>query len=192
MSPRIWRRLRQIVQILVLLLFLALFAYTNAQRPQRFWTDIFARFDPLLMLSAALAGRVLLGGLVLAGIIVALTVVFGRVWCGWFCPLGTVLEWLGPRRSRRKAPAEKWRVLKYLLLFAILIAALLGNQTLLVLDPITILNRTLTTAIWPALRYAVMGTEELLYGFPHCGGRWMLSTVPLCNPYSRVFSRSLR
>ena len=170
MSPRIWRRLRQIVQILVLLLFLALFAYTNAQRPQRFWTDIFARFDPLLMLSAALAGRVLLGGLVLAGIIVALTVVFGRVWCGWFCPLGTVLEWLGPRRSRRKAPAEKWRVLKYLLLFAILIAALLGNQTLLVLDPITILNRTLTTAIWPALRYAVMGTEELLYGFPALWG----------------------
>ena len=165
-----WKRLRQTVQILVLLLFLALFTYTNAQRPQRFWTDIFARLDPLLMLSAALAGRVLLGGLALAGITVVITVVFGRVWCGWLCPLGTVLEWLGPRRSRRKEPAEKWRVLKYLLLFAILIAALLGNQTLIVLDPITILNRTLATAIWPALRYAVVGAEEFLYEFPALWG----------------------
>ena len=114
LSPRMWKRLRQTVQILALLLFLALFAYTNAQRPQRFWTDIFARLDPLLMLSAALAGRVLLGGLALAGTTVVMTVVFGRVWCGWLCPLGTVLEWMGPRRSRRQAPAETWRVLKFL------------------------------------------------------------------------------
>lgn len=161
-----WRRLRQTVQILALLLFLAVFAYTNAQRPQRFWTDIFARLDPLLMLSATLAGRALLGGLALAGITVLLTLVFGRVWCGWFCPLGTALELLGPQRSRRKAPAEKWRVLKYLILFAILIAAALGNQTLIVLDPITILNRTLATAVWPALRYSVVGVEGFLYQYP--------------------------
>jgi MauM/NapG family ferredoxin protein len=46
------------------------------------------------------------------------------------------------------------------------VAAVLGNQTLLILDPITILNRTLTTAIWPALRFAVVETEALLYQFP--------------------------
>ena len=170
MSPAIWRRLRQIVQILVLLLFLAIFAYTNAQRPQRFWTDIFARLDPLLMVSAALAGRVMLAGLAFASIVVVLTVVFGRVWCGWLCPLGTVLEWLGPRKARRKAPADRWRVLKYLFLFAILFAALLGNQTLTVLDPITILNRTLATAVWPSLRYAVAEIEALLYEFPALWG----------------------
>jgi MauM/NapG family ferredoxin protein len=118
------------------------------------------------MLTATLAGRVLVGGFALAGVTLLLTLLFGRVWCGWLCPLGTVLEWLGPRRSHAKAPPEKWRVLKYLLLFAILLAAILGNQTLLILDPITILNRTLTTAFWPALRYAVVETEVLLYQFP--------------------------
>jgi polyferredoxin len=163
LSPRTWKRLRQTVQILALLLFLAIFAYTNAQRPQRFWPDIFARLDPLLMVSASLAGRVLLAGLALAGITVVLTLLFGRVWCGWLCPLGTVLEWLGPRRSRRKAPFEKLRAVKYLLLFAILFAALLGNQTLAVLDPITILNRTLASAVWPALRHIVVSVEEFLY-----------------------------
>ena len=166
MSPRAWKKLRQIVQILALLLFFAVFIYTNAQRPQRFWTDIFTRLDPLLMVSASLAGRALQAGLILAAIVVLLTLLFGRVWCGWFCPLGTLLEWTSPRRSRQKAPGERLRLLKYLLLFAILMAAVLGNQTLIVLDPITILNRTLATAVWPALRYAVVTIEELLYQAP--------------------------
>ena len=166
MTPRAWRRLRQAVQILALLLFVAIFLYTNAQRPQRFWADLFSRLDPLLMLSATLAGRALVSGVALAGVTLLLALLFGRVWCGWLCPLGTVLEWLGPRRSSAKAPPERWRVLKYLLLFAIVLAAILGNQTLLIFDPITILNRTLTTAIWPALRFAVVETETILYQFP--------------------------
>ena len=164
-SPRTWRRIRQVVQVLALLLFLGLFVYTNAGRPSYFWTDIFARLDPLLMLAASLAGRVLVGGLVLAALILLLTLVFGRVWCGWLCPLGTLLEWLGPRRTRHKAPPEQWRNVKYLLLLFILSAALLGNQTLSVLDPITILNRSLTTAVWPGLRYAVQEIEAFLYQF---------------------------
>lgn len=166
MSPHSWRRLRQTVQILALLLFLGIFVYTNAQRPARFWADLFTRLDPLLMLSATLAGRTLVSGVVLAGITLLLTLVFGRVWCGWLCPLGTVLEWLGPRRSIHKAPPEKWRSFKSLVLFAVLLAAVLGNLTLILFDPITILNRTLTAALWPALRYAVVGTETVLYGFP--------------------------
>jgi MauM/NapG family ferredoxin protein len=168
LTAHTWRRLRQAVQALALLLFLALFVYANAQRPQRFWADVFARLDPLLMLTASLAGRVLVGGLVLAGIVLLLTLLFGRVWCGWLCPLGTVLEWLGPRRGRRsrhKAPPEAWRTAKYLLLLALVVAALLGSQALIFLDPITILNRTLATALWPGLRFAVIGAETFLYQF---------------------------
>jgi polyferredoxin len=165
MSPRIWRRLRQTAQLLALLLFFAIFVYTNAQRPGSFWADLFSRLDPLLMVSASLAGRALVGGLALAGVTLLLTLLFGRVWCGWFCPLGTLLEWLGPRRTRHKAPPEGWRVLKYLFLFAILTAAALGNQSLIIFDPITILNRTMGAAFWPALRYVVVESEGFLYQF---------------------------
>lgn len=170
MSGRAWRRLRQSVQILTLLLFLFLFVYTNAQRPQRFWADLFSRLDPLVMLTATLAGRALVSGLALTGLTLVLTLLFGRLWCGWLCPLGTVLEWLRPRRWRRKPPSEKWRTIKYVLLFVILSAALLGNQTLLFLDPITILNRTLATTIWPGLRHAILRAEAFLYQFESLWG----------------------
>ncbi len=165
MSAHTWRRLRQSAQILALLLFIAIFIYANAQRPQRFWADLFSRLDPLLMLSATLAGRTLVSGAILAALILLLTLLLGRVWCGWLCPLGTLLEWLGPRRRRRNPPPEKWRAIKHWLLFVILFAALLGNQTLLFLDPITILNRTLATAVWPALGYATLQAETFLYRF---------------------------
>jgi MauM/NapG family ferredoxin protein len=76
-----------------------------------------------------------------------------------------VLDWLRPRRAHLRPPAERWRAGKYLLLAAILTAALFGNQSLLVLDPITILNRTVVTAAWPAVRSVVMAAESFLYRF---------------------------
>jgi MauM/NapG family ferredoxin protein len=195
LSAVTWRRLRQGVQILAMALFLGLFVYSNAQRPQRFWTDLFSQFDPLLMLAASLAGRVVVGGIVLAGITLLLTVLFGRVWCGWLCPLGTALEWLRPRRVRHKAPPEKWRAIKVVLLLVILFAAVLGNQTLIVLDPITILNRTLAAAIWPAARYGVVGVEAFLYQFPPLWGPLdaihALLVQPLVQEVQPVFGLSL-
>jgi polyferredoxin len=170
LSGRAWRRLRQITQVVALVLFLSLFLYTNAQRPQRFWADLFSRLDPLVMFSATLGGRALVGGIALAGITLLITLVFGRVWCGWVCPLGTLLEWLGPKRSTGRAPAETWRAGKSLLLLAVFGAALLGNHTLVVLDPLTILNRTLATAAWPALRFVIVEGEAFLYQFPALWG----------------------
>jgi len=164
MSPRTWRNVRQGVQILSLLFFLALFLRANAQRALHLGADLFSRLDPLAMLTASLAGRALATGAVLASLVVMLTLLFGRVWCGWICPLGTILDWV-PARRPGKLPPDSWRVAKYLVLFATLVAALLGNQTLLILDPLTLLTRSLTTALWPAARHALVEGEALLYHF---------------------------
>jgi polyferredoxin len=123
------------------------------------------RLDPLLMLANILSSRTFLLASSLALFTVLFTLLFGRAWCGWICPLGTTLDIFSFDRVRgkRPSPLESWRRVKFGLLFAILVSALLGNLTLLVLDPLTLFYRTLTTAILPAVNQIILSVETGLY-----------------------------
>jgi ferredoxin len=126
------------------------------------------RLDPLAMLAHMLASRTALAGSALALIIVGLTLLSGRAWCGWLCPLGTLLDWFPLRRRRPAQPSvsESWRSVKHGLLVTILVAAAFANLTLLIFDPLTILFRTLSTSVWPAVDQLVTGLETGLYRVP--------------------------
>jgi polyferredoxin len=163
--PRQWQRLRKVVQNAALLIFVALFVWSRRGGWPGIVVNFPMRLDPLAMLAHLLASRTLLAGSALALITVAVTLLLGRVWCGWLCPLGTILDHssgLTGRRSRQ-APAESWRRAKYVLLLAILAGATLANLTLLIFDPLTILFRTLSASVWPAVDQAVSAVERALY-----------------------------
>ena len=129
------------------------------------------RLDPLLMFSNLLASRAFLPASFIALITILLTLVFGRAWCGWICPLGTTLDLfsLDKLRGKRRPPSEHWRNVKYALLVVVLTAALFGNLTLLALDPLTLLFRSLTAAILPALNQVIVVAENTLFPIPHLG-----------------------
>ncbi|MCX6071866.1 MAG: 4Fe-4S binding protein [Chloroflexi bacterium] len=159
-----WRRLRQAVQALSLLGFLALFIAAARQPNPPPIVALLFRLDPLAVLAQSIASRTLLATSVVALLTLALTLVFGRAWCGWLCPLGTVLDVITPRRRRAaRASLEPWRAVKYLMLAAVLVAALFGSLTLLVLDPITILFRALAAGLSPAADWLVTALERLAY-----------------------------
>jgi polyferredoxin len=126
------------------------------------------RLDPLVTLAHLLASRTFLVSSALALITVGLTLALGRAWCGWLCPLGTILDLFPLRQRRNKAegPDDSWRGAKYALLLTILAAALFTNLTLMIFDPLTILFRTLTVSVRPALDQIITGAEVGLYGIP--------------------------
>lgn len=152
------------------------------------------RLDPLAMLAHLLASRTVLVGSAVALLTVALTLIVGRAWCGWLCPLGTLLDLFSLRQWRRTRPAppEGWRAVKYGLLLTILLAAALTNLTLMIFDPLTLLWRTLSASVWPALDRIVTAVETALYQIPALSAP--VSTFetlarPALLPYEPVFYR---
>ena len=160
-----WITARKAVQYASLSAFLLLFLLTKQGGWPADLVNLAMRLDPLLMLAHLLSSRTFLLGSTLALLVILATVVFGRAWCSWICPLGTILDIFSLKRSRGKRlpPPEAWRKVKYGLLMVILVAALLSNLTLLVFDPLTILFRSLGVAIWPAIDQIVTYLERSLF-----------------------------
>ncbi len=160
-----WQRARQITQIISVISFFLLAALTFRGSESIIPLDLYFRLDPLVAFGAMLAARAVIVTMLLALAAVAFGFTFGRAWCGWLCPLGAILDWVTPRGARKTELHPSWRGGKYVLLLILFFAALLGNLTFMVLDPITLLNRTFSSAFMPALNVLVAGVESLLYPF---------------------------
>ncbi|MCJ7623968.1 MAG: 4Fe-4S binding protein, partial [Anaerolineaceae bacterium] len=85
----------------------------------------------------------------------------------WICPMGTIIDLIKPKcKVSLKSQSLSWlKIVKYLLFFILIISALFGNQTLTILDPITILNRTISSSIFPAAQSSIYGIESFFYRF---------------------------
>jgi len=143
------RRLRQLIQYLALALFLYLLVRTTWEGGSPIPVNVFARLDPLLALNTMLAARTAIPTFAPAMITVLATLALGRIWCGWICPLGTVLDLFGT--NVRDGIPERFRQVKYFLLFVVIAAALLASLPLMWLDAITILEWPLAGALYPAI-----------------------------------------
>jgi polyferredoxin len=122
---------RRIVQTAALLAFfgLVLVARRHGEESPAVWLQGFFLLDPLVLAMTWLAGHAIPAALLASLATVVLTLLLGRVFCGWFCPLGTlnaiagrVLEFFWPRR-REPQHWSRWQLTKYYLLVAILVMA---------------------------------------------------------------------
>ena len=145
--------LRRFIQAFALVSFLVLFFYVcwpYDARPETDthdgWPDFYAQnlndkeivpaelflvIDPLVSLSTGLAARSWVWSLGCAALILVACVAVPRGFCGYLCPLGTLIDlfdWLvGKRVTRFRVADDGWWVhIKYYLLLAVLVAAFGG------------------------------------------------------------------
>src|SRR5512141_485649 len=128
------RTLRRISQLLIFLVFVFLFLNTEYKDNDvlPYAVNVFLRLDPLVAGAAVLSGRALIGLVWPSLVVVGLTLVLGRFFCGWFCPLGSVIDFVDAtvfrKLRRKKAVPEQWRRYKYFILFFLLASSVFTLQ----------------------------------------------------------------
>lgn len=132
--------------------------------------EIFFHFDPLLALTTLVASRTFFPAFILAGVTLLITIFLGRVFCGWFCPLGSIhqfFSWLFKKAKllKPKFPKDNRTVWKYYLLAATLIATLFSLNLVGILDPFSLLYRSFVVGLMPALNHSISSLIGLIYRF---------------------------
>jgi MauM/NapG family ferredoxin protein len=126
--------------------------------PRDYPYPLLHQLDPLSAAGVAAAAGTLPRALAWAGLLLILTLVFGRFFCGWICPLGTLQQLasflLSPRSRRESMQVNRWRpwyAIKTYLLAGLLGAALAGTLQTGLLDPLSLAARGLGAGLWPLL-----------------------------------------
>jgi polyferredoxin len=159
--------IRRAWQAVFLGLFLYLVAVTTASFIGGYPVEWFLGLDPLIAATTALSAHSLTRSLLWAVPLVVLTLVFGRFFCGWMCPMGVLHHLVGwtarPRRAAARSAANRPRGLyrvKYWVLLAVLGMALVGSNQAGLLDPIAFTWRAFATSLVPALDGSLGGPYQ--------------------------------
>ncbi len=172
--------LRRISQVAFFVLFMYLLVETGfrgdkssaSDAPVRLphTVEAFLLVDPFVTAMTALASHTVYYPLMWSLGLLALTLVFGRVFCGWICPFGTLhhfFAWILPSpkgRGASRVEANKthtYQRVKYYLLWAFLTSALAGSAIGGLFDPICIMVRSVGLGALPVVQYlAARGLGE--------------------------------
>lgn len=153
----------------------------------------FLEIDLLVGVSTALATGRLYRHLAWGLSLLAITLLFGRAFCNWICPFGTLHQFAAwifnilplklRRRSNRYRPLY---ALKYGLLAGLLILAGFGALQIGLLDPICLLSRSVSASLAPA---SDMGVDALAGSIEQAGvdANWTNAIRFAPNTERRVF-----
>jgi MauM/NapG family ferredoxin protein len=128
--------------------------------------EAFFHFDPLLAVATSIASKAVFIAFGWAALTIVVTFFFGRVVCGWVCPLGSVhqfFSWLFKKTKflRPKKVIKGGLSWKYLVLVFVLVSAVFTLDIVGFFDPLSFLTRTTVTSVLPAF---AQGFQMLIGG----------------------------
>jgi polyferredoxin/formate hydrogenlyase subunit 6/NADH:ubiquinone oxidoreductase subunit I len=160
-----WLRLTRVriaSQVFFFALFLLAVWATWTSRLEGYPVSGLLELDPLVMLSTVLATGYVYKLLGWGLIIVAITFLFGRVFCNWMCPYGTLHQFIGwlfdNRSGTQRIDQNRYhpvQFLKYSILIVFLLMSAMGALQIGLLDPIVMMYRAMATFFAPILDTAL-------------------------------------
>jgi MauM/NapG family ferredoxin protein len=146
--------MRTIIQALSLLLFSIFFVFATYKLPNWLPADVYLRLDPLLGLNAVFAAREIIGRALWALSTIGVTLVVGRFFCAYVCPMGASIDFLDFlffwRKKRSGLSSDNnLRKVKFFLLIIFISAAVAGLSLAFLMDPMSLLTRFYTFFIYP-------------------------------------------
>ncbi|MDI6727797.1 MAG: 4Fe-4S binding protein [Thermodesulfovibrionales bacterium] len=160
------RNIRRISQGIFLIIFLFLFLQTESKGKDDlgYPVKIFLDFDPLILTTTILSAHAAAKAFYLSIITIGITLIFGRVFCGWVCPLGTLNNIVGSfKKWRSNAIGRNWYRVKYYILTFLLVSSVFSLQLVGIMDPISLLIRSLSVSIYPLFNYSTRAVFDSIY-----------------------------
>jgi polyferredoxin len=123
-------KIRRAYEVLFLGLFLFFLIITDLRYLKGWPVSLFLEATPLVAVSTALTTHTIYRNLVWGLVIIAVTMMLGRVWCNWMCPFGILhhfFGWIGNRRNTKQLIEvnryKKIYAIKYYILAAMIAMA---------------------------------------------------------------------
>lgn len=145
---------RRIVQVIFLAAFLALFIFTTLGPGFQVPENYFFYFSPLLSLSLLLSAHYTTTLWIIAPLsLLLLTLILGRFFCGWICPLGLCIDisdriFRFTKRKKAGFPSQA----RFYVLGGLIAAGIIGVNLFYHFQPLVILYRTLAFVFFPLLQ----------------------------------------
>jgi polyferredoxin len=154
------QNIRRAYSVFFFLLFVLLIMITDFRNMKGYEVALFLESNPLIALATFLTSWTVYVGLVLSVVIIIGTLIFGRFFCSWVCPMGILNQWVSHIFNKRR-PIDDYRVneyrtiyrLKYYILVVLLVLAIFGSLQIGLLDPISFITRSFSVSVVPGVNY---------------------------------------
>ncbi|OGP93612.1 MAG: hypothetical protein A2157_03755 [Deltaproteobacteria bacterium RBG_16_47_11] len=180
---RVLPSLRRTIQVLSFCFLLYLILRTAFPLELKIPVDLYLRLDPFIGIIALFTQKTMIWRMWPAFGVLLLVFIFGNFFCGWFCPMGATIDFFDrilfrERKQSKPLDDRPLRRLRYGVFIFALTAGLMAFQVMYLLDPISLITRTLVISFYPPAIYVynhlLPQIENLLPRNP-----MILSSVPL-------------